>query len=152
MLMLTRRFLTAAYDGSLRIFSSSQELLHTIPAHAAPVLSATFATTSIIASGSQDRTGRLTRLNENGAVTFASLVLHTAPIASVVASSDGARILTAGWDGLVGVWDTNEPDADEVPADTLEEKDRSKKRRRVEDATPQPKRKVRAPLCYKLRG
>ncbi|KZV96952.1 ribosome biogenesis protein YTM1 [Exidia glandulosa HHB12029] len=139
------RFVTAAYDGNVRIFSSSQELLHTIPAHSAPVLSAAYISSSVIASSSHDRTARLTRLDENGtADTFASLVLHTAPVASISANTDGSRLLTASWDGLLGVWDTNEPDADEVPADTLEEKDRAKKRRRVEDAKPQPKRK--APL------
>ncbi|KAH9474516.1 Ribosome biogenesis protein YTM1 [Psilocybe cubensis] len=43
--------------------------------------------------------------NGNGkAQSLATLYLHTAPIASVSANARGTRLITAGWDGLVGVW------------------------------------------------
>ncbi|EJD54212.1 WD40 repeat-like protein [Auricularia subglabra TFB-10046 SS5] len=136
------QFVTASYDGSVRVFTASQELVHSFSPHSAPVLSATLVSQDLIASASHDRTARLTRLDDGRTDIFASLTLHSAPVASVVASIDGSRLLTAGWDGLIGIWDTNEPEADEVPADTRDEKEHSKKRRRIADNEPRPKRKA----------
>lgn len=114
---------------------------------AAPVLSAVFVQPTIIASGGHERAGRLTRLTDSGVETYASLVLHTAPISNLCATTSGDRIVTASWDGLLGVWDTAAPDADQVPSDVLEERERGKKRRRVDGGAgidDRPKRK--APL------
>ncbi|KAH7103739.1 WD40 repeat-like protein [Auriculariales sp. MPI-PUGE-AT-0066] len=141
------RFVTASYDGAVRVFSSSQAVLHTIESPA-PILSAVFAGPELLVSGGHDRHGLLTRLTDDGAETYASLVLHTAPISSVCASTSGDCVITASWDGLLGVWDTTAPDSDEVPLDVLEERERGKKRRRVNGAgagvDDRPKRK--APL------
>jgi ribosome biogenesis protein YTM1 len=66
---------------------------------------------------------------------LATLHLHDAPVADVASSQDGKSILTAGWDGLIGLWSTNIPETDEVPLDTIAAPER-KKRRKVEEGGP----------------
>ncbi|KAH9835016.1 WD40 repeat-like protein [Rhodofomes roseus] len=144
---------TASYDGTIRTFDYSQKLLHSAAIHTAPTTSICLVPLSssskhFIASASHDLTARLTTLSlpsdsskpvESQTVT--SLHLHTAPLASISANASGSHLLTASWDGLIGVWDTSIPASDEVPADEPAER---KKRRRVEDDASRPKRK--APL------
>ncbi|KAJ7940911.1 WD40-repeat-containing domain protein [Mycena leptocephala] len=69
--------------------------------------------------------------------------IHGAPITSfcIVPSTsvDSHLILTASWDGLIGLWDTLVPDDDEVPEPATGDR---KKRRKIEGN--KPKRK--APL------
>ncbi|KZT63327.1 ribosome biogenesis protein YTM1 [Daedalea quercina L-15889] len=147
-------FFTASYDGNVRAFDYSQKLLHSAAIHSAPVTSICLVPSSssssehLVASASHDLTARLTTLTLPSdssqpvqSQTVASLHLHTAPLASISANSSGSHLLTASWDGLIGVWDTSTPTSDEVPADEPTER---KKRRRVEEDTPRPKRK--APL------
>ncbi|KAI0733326.1 WD40 repeat-like protein [Fomitopsis betulina] len=151
----SRSFLTACYDGNVRAFDYSQKLLHSSSVHAAPLTSVCIVPSSslssecLIASASHDLTARLTTLTlpsdsseAASSKTVASLHVHTAPLASVAANTAGTHLLTASWDGLVGVWDTSIPAEDEVPAEGPTER---KKRRRIEDDASRPKRK--APLA-----
>ncbi|KAF8685109.1 Ribosome biogenesis protein YTM1 [Rhizoctonia solani] len=143
-------FLTSSYDGSVQVHDSTQQPVATILSHAAPVTSACWVPgesslspsgEKIIASSSLDHTlhiNCLSSLSNPSWDTLASLHLHTAPVASVSASSDGKYIISAGWDGLVGVWSTVIPDQDEVPE--AEEVIGRKKRRKVQD---QPSSAVR---------
>ncbi|KAJ7687563.1 WD40-repeat-containing domain protein [Mycena olivaceomarginata] len=110
---LEQRFLTASYDGQLRAFDYSQNQTWSSAIHAAPITSF--------------------------CVPLASLHLHTAPLSAVSSNSSGSQILTASWDGLVGLWDTLVPDSDEVPEPAAGDR---KKRRKIEGT--KPKRK--APL------
>ncbi|EPT02059.1 hypothetical protein FOMPIDRAFT_141932 [Fomitopsis schrenkii] len=150
-----RFFLTACYDGNVRAFDYSQKLLHSASVHAAPLTSVCVVPSSspsselLIASASHDLTARLTTLTlpanssePASSKTVASLHLHTAPLASVAANGTGTHLLTASWDGLIGVWDTSISEEDEAPA---EEPTERKKRRRVEEDASRPKRK--APLA-----
>ncbi|KAI9444867.1 WD40 repeat-like protein [Lactarius indigo] len=131
-------FLTGSYDGTLRVFDRAQALLHTASLHPAPITS--FAIVPplpaspdedlLVVTASHDRTAQISRVSLDGAQTttstpLATLHLHDAPIADVASTRDGKHILTAGWDGLIGLWSTNVPEADEVPLDA--------KRRRVQD-------------------
>ncbi|KAI0672060.1 WD40 repeat-like protein [Trametes maxima] len=137
-------FLTASYDGALRIFDYSQNLLQTVPAHSAPATAACIVPGSspdsfLVASASHDLTARLTRVDVSDpaqphATAVASLHLHTAPVSSVAVAAGGSHMLTASWDGLVGVWDTSVPDADEVPLEEGAAGDRKKRRRVAEGA------------------
>ncbi|THH31733.1 hypothetical protein EUX98_g2461 [Antrodiella citrinella] len=153
-------FMTAAYDGQIRIFDYSQELLQTIPIHDAAATSVTIvgqASSSpgdgsyLIASSSHDLTARITRItlteenqtNTPSAQTMASLHLHTAPVSSIASSASGSHLLTASWDNLIGVWDVIIPSADEVPAES-EGSERKKRRKVADGGAPKPKRK--APL------
>ena len=83
--------------------------------------------------------------DEPSSRTLASLHLHTAPVSSVASSSSGNHLLTASWDGLVGLWDTTVPATDEVP-DTQPGlgSDASRKKRRKVESSDRPVRK--APL------
>ncbi|KAI1783158.1 WD40 repeat-like protein [Ganoderma leucocontextum] len=148
-------FLTASYDGAVRVFDYSQKLLHTVSAHTAPVSSIAVVPSHdshLIASASHDLTAHLTRIDlspiagPSKAQTLASLHLHTAPLSSVAANASGSHILTSSWDGLIGLWDTSIPTADEVPADeTAGGGDRKKRRKVTEDSEAvRPKRKAPA--------
>lgn len=156
---LPRYFLTASYDGHLRAFDLSKNLTASIPAHPAPITSFCLVSSStladdsqqlIIASASHDLTSRLAQVtlnpiaSTNESKALASLHLHTAPVSSISANAAGTHVLTASWDGLIGYWDTTVPSTDEVPEPALNERDRSKKRRRVEEGEGRGKRK--APL------
>ena len=159
LILFFRYFLTASYDGHLRAFDLSKNLTASIPAHPAPITSLCLVSASpldddsqqlIIASASHDLTARLTQVtlnpiaSTNESKVLASLHLHTAPVSSISANAAGTHVLTASWDGLIGYWDTTVPSTDEVPEPALNERDRSKKRRRVEEGEVKGKRK--APL------
>ncbi|KAH7337386.1 ribosome biogenesis protein YTM1 [Rhizoctonia solani] len=144
-------FLTSSYDGCVRVHDSSQQPIATILGHNAPVSSACWVTETsdasldrekLIASSSLDHTLRLHRLSslsDPSWTTLASLHLHTAPVSSVSASADGEYLVSAGWDGLVGIWSTTIPEQDEVPE--AEEVLGRRKRRKVQDQSPSAVRK-----------
>ncbi|KAJ6547288.1 WD40 repeat-like protein [Mycena capillaripes] len=142
-----QRFLTASYDGQLRAFDYSQNQTWSSPIHTAPIASfcivpSPAADSHLIATASHDLTAQLTEINlESTEKTkpLASLLLHTAPLSAVSSNSSGSQILTASWDGLIGLWDTLVPDIDEVPEPATGDR---KKRRKIEGN--KPKRK--APL------
>ncbi|KAI8990745.1 ribosome biogenesis protein YTM1 [Trametes punicea] len=163
-------FLTASYDGALRIFDYSQKLVQTIPAHNAPatsvcVVPSTSSTSApdsvLIASASHDLTARLTRVDFSAPSSsseqpaprvepLASLHLHTAPLSSVAASQ--THILTSSWDGLIGLWDLSIPQSDEVPLDDAAVSGESRKKRRKvaaedDEATPPARPKRKAPAA-----
>ena len=150
-----RYFLTASYDGAIRVFDYSQKLLHTVSAHTAPVSSIAVVSSDtpdshLIASASHDLTARLTRIDLSPAAgpskaqTLASLHLHTAPLSSVATNASGSHILTSSWDGLIGLWDTSIPGTDEVPVEeTVGGGDRKKRRKVADDGdAARPKRKA----------
>ena len=154
---LSSYFLTASYDGALRAFDYSQKPVLTAPLHTAPVTSICLVPSSstspdshLLASASHDLTARLTRFtlpstpsDQPKTQTLASLHLHTAPLTSVAASPAGTHLLTASWDGLIGLWDTAIPEADEVPPDEATAGERKKRRRVAEDGEgARPKRKA----------
>ncbi|RPD60689.1 WD40 repeat-like protein [Lentinus tigrinus ALCF2SS1-6] len=156
---LSGYFLTASYDGAIRVFDYSQNLLHKSTTHSAPISSICVVPKSsssmsddsvLIASASQDLTARITHvdLSPSGKAksqTLASLHLHTAPVSSVSASLTGSHLLTSSWDGLIGLWDTSIPETDEVPADEVPGGERKKRRKITENGdAPPPKRKAPA--------
>ncbi|KAI0001690.1 WD40-repeat-containing domain protein [Russula vinacea] len=128
-------FITGSYDGALRVFDRGQTLFHTAPFHAAPITSFAIVPSQqaaptdddddrlLVVTASHDRTAQISRVSLDGTRTasmpLATLHLHDAPVADVASSQDGKNILTAGWDGLIGLWSA------EIP-----EKTRSRSRRR----------------------
>ena len=143
--------MTASYDGNLRLFDYSQNLLQTVPVHSAAITSAVLVKksgedTRLVATASHDLTARLTEISispvdPSSSKTLASLNLHTGPLTSISANASGSQLLTSSTDGLIGLWDTTIPKSDEVPLDdTLSER---KKRRKLEDGQEsRPKRKA----------
>jgi ribosome biogenesis protein YTM1 len=146
-------FLTASYDGCVRVHDSAQQPVATISSHSAPVTSACWVSPyvadslekdQLVASASFDHMLHLTRLSsftDPVWATLATLHLHTAPVSSVSASSSGQQLISAGWDGLVGVWTTEVPDQDEVH--DVEAVIVRKKRRKVEGSLSNAVKKVR---------
>ncbi|KAJ1301329.1 hypothetical protein OPQ81_003730 [Rhizoctonia solani] len=144
-------FLTSSYDGCVRVHDSTQQPIATILSHNAPVTSACWVTEkfdtssdreNLVATSSLDHTIHLNQLSSLGNpswTTLASLHLHTAPVSSVSASTDGQYLVSAGWDGLVGIWSTGIPEQDEVPE--AEEVLGRKKRRKVHDQSSRAVRK-----------
>ena len=145
-----------SYDSTVKVYDSSQRLVHTIGGHSGPVTSARWITPNLAAysggakklvTGSHDGTAMIVEipssegpLNEPSPTRLASLHLHSGPISSVVANQAGTHILTAGWDALLGVFSTEVPEEDEVPEDaSLLPR---KKRRKVAEKENRPKRKV----------
>ncbi|KAJ6546417.1 WD40-repeat-containing domain protein [Mycena vulgaris] len=141
---LEQRFLTASYDGQLRAFDYSQNQTWSSPIHGAAITSfcivpSTSSDSHLIATASHDLTAQLTQVSLESTQKIkplASLHLHTAPLSSVCSNSTGSQILTASWDGLIGLWDTLVPDVDEVPEPTNGDR---KKRRKIEEVRPKRK-------------
>lgn len=145
-------FITASYDGCVRVYNSSQQAVATISSHAAPVTSTCWVTPysqsidrdQVIASASFDHTLHLTRLSsfiDPTWATLATLHLHTAPVSSVSTSSSGEHLISAGWDNLVGIWTSEVPDKDEVK--DVEEAVGRKKRRKIDGGAISAVKKVR---------
>ncbi|KAJ7600613.1 WD40-repeat-containing domain protein, partial [Mycena floridula] len=142
-------FVTASYDGNIRIFDYSQNVVSSTRAHSAAVTSVCVVSsedqTPTIASASHDLTAQIQRLsfqNASESKVLATLHLHTSALSSIASNSTGTHLLTSSWDGLIGLWDTKIPSQDEVP-DVVLEGERKKRRKITEDAE-KPKRK--APL------
>ncbi|KAG1768606.1 ribosome biogenesis protein YTM1 [Suillus placidus] len=135
---IPQHFVTASYDGHLRLFDYSRNPLLDISVHQAPitsvcVLPSPLAETDsrILASSSHDLTACLTRISLGSegpsASTVASLHLHTSPLSSISTDASGSHLLTSSWDGLIGVWDTSIPNDHQVHLDRGD--DRKKRRK-----------------------
>jgi ribosome biogenesis protein len=63
-------------------------------------------------------TARLARISLSSTAvsseTLATLHLHTSPISSVASNQSGSHLLTAGWDAILGLWNTEVPSNNEV--------------------------------------
>ena len=121
-------------------------MLHTVSGHSGAVTSVCWVprpnSPTLIASASHDSTARLWSFSEDedqAPKALASLHLHTSPVSSIASNKSGSRILTASWDGLIGVFTADIPDEDQVP--DLEVQEDRKKRRKVASED-KPKRKV----------
>jgi hypothetical protein len=155
-------FLTSSYDGTIRLFSYSRSPIHTVHAHDAPISSICVVPsqnssqddTHLIASGSHDLSAQLTRLivpssSESTATSqaLATLHLHTEPLSCISSNLAGSHLLSASWDGLVGLWDTTIPTSDEVaayPNDSGADAGSGRKKRRRVDPAATPTRKAPA--------
>lgn len=130
----------------MRVFDRAQTLLHTAPLHAAPMTSFTVVPSRpahsdqdmLVVTASHDCTAQISRVSlceaETTCTPLATLHLHDSPVADVASSRDGENILTAGWDGLIGIWSTNVPETDEVPLETVAGPER-KKRRKLQESS-----------------
>jgi len=130
------------------VFDRGQTLFHTASLHPAPITSFALLQSQPtsppdedlrVVTTSHDRTAQISRVSLDGTRTtstpLATLHLHEAPVADVASSQDGKNILTAGWDGLIGLWSTSIPEMDEAALDSIAsapERER-KKRRKVQD-------------------
>ena len=115
-------YLSACYDGSVSLFTSSATAPTTIQTSSLPTLSACFVQDRIASAG-MDRVIRIhSSINADAKVQY-SLATHTGPISSVRSSK--GKILSASWDGLVALWTLDEA----YKTDSVIE-ERGKKRRK----------------------
>lgn len=121
------RILSASYDGLLRVWNTSSQLLTTSPGparggHGSFIKSAKFISPSQVVSGGFDRTIRLWKYSEDQegpvAPSFTpqiELYGHKSSVDSVTAHAASGRVLSASSDHSVGLWSTRKSDAPSAP-------------------------------------
>ncbi|EXJ70735.1 ribosome biogenesis protein ytm1 [Cladophialophora psammophila CBS 110553] len=136
------RILTASYDGLLRVWNSSSQILATSPGmaqggHGSFIKSAKFVSPTQVVSGGFDRTLRLWKYSDQEG--FAAnlspqieLYGHKSSVESVCPHGASSRILSASSDHSVGIWSSRKSDAPAAP-EALVPKTRTKdpKRRKL---------------------
>jgi ribosome biogenesis protein len=145
------RILSGSYDGFLRMWNPSSQVLATSPGaseggHQSPILSAKFVSPSQIASAGLDRTIRLWayRDEEDG---FSGTIKpqlelygHKGGVESISVHSPSNRILSASSDHNVGFWSTRKSEGPEAPATLIPSAVAGSKRRKLNSAVQVPQR------------
>jgi ribosome biogenesis protein len=131
-------FLTGSYDSNIRLFNENQELVLTLSGHTGPVTDTAWVSSnsdnSRILSSSYDTTARISEVVDGSARALASLHLHSGPVSSIKGNSKGTAYITASWDGLVGIWNSDIPEEDQVPLEA-NSKEPSRKKRKTTSMT-----------------
>lgn len=145
------RILSASYDGLLRIWNGSGDVIATSPAgshggHSSSIKSAKFLSNTQIASAGLDRTVRVWKYAENSDQSSGELKPtlelygHKSSIDSVEVDGASKRILTASADGSIALWTTSKASAPEAPAELLPGSTHASKRRKVASGISTPHR------------
>ena len=133
------RILSASYDGLLRIWNASGQVIATSPSgshggHTASIKAAKFLTNSQLASAGMDRTVRVWKYTETDQFSgdlkpTLELYGHSGSIDSLEVDGASKRILTASADGAIGFWSTSKTSAPEADASLLPGAHTSKRRK-----------------------
>ncbi|KAH6840901.1 ribosome biogenesis protein YTM1 [Chaetomium sp. MPI-CAGE-AT-0009] len=133
------RILSASFDGLLRIWNASGQVIATSPSgshggHTASIKAAKFLTNSQLASAGMDRTVRVWKYTESDHFSgdlkpTLELYGHTGSIDSLEVDGASKRILTASADGAIGFWSTSKASAPEADASLLPGAHVSKRRK-----------------------
>jgi len=146
------RILSGSYDGLLRVWNISSQILGTSPSaggggHTSAIKSAKFISTTQIASSGLDRTVRVWKYSEDAEGFSASispqieLYGHKASIDSLAVHQPSNRILSASSDHSVGFWSTKKSDAPSAPESLVPSAaSRGFKRQKVGPSTSTPQR------------
>lgn len=153
-------FLTGSYDSKLRVFSSSQTLLHTISTGAltggitsiAWLPQSSTPTADWLASSSMDGITRVFSLptidnatlpsTTPASTSLLSLHHHTGPVSSIQAS--GSSLLTSGWDGTLAIFPLRERTKhDKSVPEPLQVSKLQAKRRKLDKGLQEEKEKER---------
>ena len=146
------RLLSGSYDGHIRIWNMSSEVVATSPAagyggHTSSVKAAKFASQTQAVSSGFDRTIRVWKYMEDADGFSASLSPqielygHKASVDCIATHHPSSRILSASADHSVGIWSMRKSDAPVAPAALVQqEKTRSAKRRKISTSTSTPQR------------
>ncbi|KAE8351459.1 hypothetical protein BDV28DRAFT_158710 [Aspergillus coremiiformis] len=146
------RILSGSYDGMLRVWNMSSQIVATSPSatdggHTASIKAAKFISPNSIASAGLDRTVRLWKYSEDGdgfsgkLAPQIELYGHKGPINSLAAHAPSNRILSSSSDHSVGFWSTKKSDAPGAPENLLPSAAlRSSKRRKLNSSVSTPQR------------
>lgn len=145
------RILSASYDGLLRIWNSSGDVISTSPAgshggHTAGVKVAKFLSNTQLASAGLDRTVRVWKYAEADDAASGELKPtlelygHKSSVDSLEVDGASKRLLTASADGFVGLWSASKATAPAAPVELLPGSTHASKRRKLTSATNTPQR------------
>lgn len=152
------KILAGSYDGIVRLYNSSGKVEHQFAGHQGIVKDVKFVNPTRIISGGNDRQLRLWKLKlgkdvedddeEEGAhgQTVAILEGHKAPVVSVAVDEKSNRILSAGYDDVVGLWSSIPKEMNSVEFNKDHLSSQSKKRLKLALADTSIKRK--SPLSF----
>ncbi|KAK1760853.1 ribosome biogenesis protein YTM1 [Echria macrotheca] len=139
------RILSASYDGLLRVWNASGQVLATSPSgshggHIASIKAAKFLSSTQLASAGMDRTVRVWKYSETDDFTgdlkpTLELYGHTGSIDALAADGQTKRLLTASADGAIGFWSTSKSSAPEADASLLPGSHLSKRRKLASSVT-----------------
>lgn len=141
------RIVSGSFDGLLRVWNMSSEVLATSKGNSQPpVKSAAFVSPTQIVSSRDDGIVTLWSYKEDDGALSASidakleLFGHKRSVDSVTVHQPSNRILSASADSSVGLWSTRKSDAPHVPVSQQSTTTPSSKRRRVGNASTAPQR------------
>ncbi|PYH93755.1 WD40 repeat-like protein [Aspergillus ellipticus CBS 707.79] len=146
------RILSGSYDGLLRVWNMSSQIVATSPSpadggHNASIKAAKFVSPTSIVSAGLDRTVRLWKYAESedgfsGKISpQIDLFGHKSGINSLAVHSPSNRILSASSDHSIGFWSTKKSDAPAAPENLVSSAtSRSSKRRKVSTSVNTPQR------------
>ncbi|KAK0720056.1 WD40-repeat-containing domain protein [Lasiosphaeris hirsuta] len=133
------RVLSASYDGLLRIWNASGNVIATSPSgshggHISSIKAVKFLSNVQLASASMDRTVRVWKYTESDHFTgemkpTLELYGHTGSIDSLEVDGSSKRILTASADGAIGFWTASKASAPEADASLFPGAHMSKRRK-----------------------
>lgn len=145
------RILSGSYDGLLRIWNMSSEIIANSPApaeggHTASIKAAKFVSPNQIASAGLDRTVRLWKYTEDDDFTGKispqlELYGHKSAVESLAVHAPSNRLLTGSADHTVGFWSTKKSDAPTAPENLLPSSiAQTSKRRKLNTSVSTPQR------------
>ncbi|KAK3069026.1 ribosome biogenesis protein ytm1 [Teratosphaeriaceae sp. CCFEE 6253] len=139
----SQRILSGSYDGLLRVWNMSSEVVGTGHGHTACIKSVKFISPIQIASSGIDRTIRIWKYEDAQAAGAASLTPslelygHKASVDNIAVHAPSSRILSASSDHAIGLWSTKKSDAPAAPESLLPA---ANKRRKLSNAKQTPQR------------
>lgn len=138
-----QRILSGSYDGLVRVWNMSSEVVATGQGHTSSIKAAKFFTPNQIVSAGIDRTLRVWKYEdvETGGAGSLSTSLelhgHSASVENLAVHAPSSRILSASSDRTVGLWSTKKAEGPAVPESILPT---SNKRRKLSNTKSAPQR------------
>ena len=133
--------LTGSYDGTLKVWSTSSEVICSSPSperggHQAAVKAVKHVNPNQIASAGMDRTIRIWRFSRDEGKNVAlapklELYGHKASVDSIAAHDASQRVLSGSADHTIGLWSTKKSDAPAAPSALLPSAKMHAKRRKT---------------------
>jgi len=117
----SQRILSGSYDGLLRMWDMSNEIVATGHGHTAPVKDAKLMSPTQVASSGVDRTVRIWKFTDGGPGDSGSLTPtlelygHKASVDKLAVHDPSARILSASADHRIGIWTTTAAELPPAP-------------------------------------